>query len=93
MSYKYVFDNIRQLRYISLGAKMKAITLKLEDQQLRLLDEVSKATHIPKSAPIRQGIDLVLRQTKEDILSAGLRGEIDQLLKEDQDLLKRLAKA
>lgn len=72
---------------------MKALTLKLEDQQLRLLNEVSQSTHIPKSALIRKGIELILRQTKEDILSLELRQEIDRLLKEDRTLLKRLAKA
>ncbi len=72
---------------------MKAISLKLEDEQLRLLDEVSQVTHIPKSALIRKGIDLVLRETREGILSPQLRNEIDNLLKEDQKLLKRLAKA
>ncbi len=66
---------------------MKAISLKLEDEQLRLLDEVSQVTHIPKSALIRKGIDLVLRETREGILSPQLRNEIDNLLKEDQKLL------
>ena len=66
---------------------MKAISLKLEDEQLRLLDEVSQVTHIPKSALIRKGIDLVLRETREEILSPQLRNEIDNLLKEDQKLL------
>ena len=72
---------------------MKAITLKVEDKQNRLLDEVSKSTHVPKSALIRKGIELVLRQTKEDILSGELRREVDQLLTEDKELLKKLAKA
>ena len=72
---------------------MKAITLKVDDRQLKLLDDVSKATHVPKSALIRQGIDLVLRQTKEGLLSLELRQEIDKLLNEDRKLLNRLAKA
>lgn len=72
---------------------MKAVTIKLEDRQARLLDKVSRVTHIPKSALIRQGVDLVLRRTKEDVVSLELRDEIDKLLKEDQELLKRLAKA
>ena len=71
---------------------MKPISLKLEDQQLRLLEAVSKETHIPKSSLIRKGIDLILRQFKEDVVSAQLHREIDDLLKEDKELLKRLAK-
>lgn len=72
---------------------MKAMTLKLEEHQLKLLDKVSRATHIPKSALVRKGIDLVLRQMKEEVISPELRREIDELLTEDYELLKQLAKA
>ncbi len=71
---------------------MKAISLKLEERQIKLLGEVSRATHIPKSALVRKGIDLVLRQTREEVLSPELRREIDSLMREDRPLLKRLAK-
>lgn len=72
---------------------MKAISLKLDERQVDLLDQVSQATHIPKSALVRRGIDMVLREMKENVISAELRREIDELLTEDQKLLKRLAKA
>ena len=72
---------------------MKAISLKVDERQVELLDQVSRATHIPKSALVRKGIDLVLRQMKEEVISVELRREIDALLTEDQELLKRLAKA
>ncbi|MBI4489866.1 MAG: ribbon-helix-helix domain-containing protein [Deltaproteobacteria bacterium] len=72
---------------------MRAISLKLEDRQLDLLDQVSRSTHIPKSALVRKGIDMVLREMKENVISAELRREIDELLTEDRELLKRLAKA
>lgn len=72
---------------------MKAMSLKLEAHQLRLLEQVSKATHIPKSALVRKGIELILLQLKEDVLSPHFRQEVDALLQEDHELLKRLAKA
>lgn len=72
---------------------MKPYTLKIEEEQLNLLTEVSKRTRIPKSALIRKGIELVLQQTSEDVLTPELRQEIDRLLHEDRNLLKRLAKA
>ena len=72
---------------------MKAISLKLEDRQLELLEQVSRATHVPKSALVRKGIDLVLQQAKEDVISVDFRREVDALLRQDQSLLKRLAKA
>ncbi len=91
-----MLDNTNIVRYITLlevKQTMKAISLKLEDRQVELLDEVSRATHIPKSALVRKGIELVLRQMKEEVISADLRREIDALLSEDRELLKRLAKA
>ena len=72
---------------------MKAISLKLDDQQLKLLDEVSRATNIPKSALVRKGIRLVLMQAKEDVITPQLKREIDSILREDSKLLKRLSKS
>ena len=72
---------------------MKAMSLKLDDRQLKLLEQVSKSTHIPKSALVRKGIELVLQQAKEDVISSAFRREVDALLSEDQALLKRLANA
>ncbi|MBI4356014.1 MAG: ribbon-helix-helix domain-containing protein [Candidatus Omnitrophica bacterium] len=72
---------------------MKAISLKLEDGQIRLLEQASKATHIPKSALVRQGIDLILHQLKEDVVSPDFRRAVDAFLSEERELLKRLAKA
>ena len=71
---------------------MKAISLKLEDRQVKLLEEVAKASRIPKSALSRRGIDLVLEQLKADVVSADFRREVDALLRQDHELLKRLAK-
>lgn len=72
---------------------MKAISLKLEERQLKLLEQASRSTHIPKSALVRKGVDLVLQQLKDDVLSVGFRREVDALLTDDHELLKRLAKA
>ena len=71
---------------------LKPISLKIEANQLKVLDAVAKETHIPKTTLIRQGIDLILRQHKEDVVSARLQKEINSLLTEDKELLKRLAK-
>ena len=39
---------------------MKAVSVRLEGRQWRLLEKASKAIGMPKSALIRHGIDLVL---------------------------------
>ena len=71
---------------------MKVISLKLEERQVKLLEEAARASHIPKSTLIRKGIDLVLEQLKSDVVSTEFRQEVDALLREDHALLKRLAK-
>ena len=72
---------------------LKPVSFKIDETQLRILDSVAKETHIPKTTLIRQGIDLILRRHREDAVSARLQKEIDALLAEDKELLKRLAKA
>ena len=72
---------------------MKAISLKVEDRQLELLEQVSRVTRVPKSTLVRKGIDLVLQQAKQDVISEEFRREVDALLHQDHTLLKRLAKA
>ena len=72
---------------------MKAMSFKLEDRQMKLLEQVSRASRIPKSSLVRKGIELILLQAKEDVISADFRREVDALLSQDRELLKRLAKA
>ena len=72
---------------------MKAMSLKLDDRQLKLLEQVSRTTHIPKSALVRKGIEIILLQAKEDVISEDFRRKVDALLSRDRELLKRLAKA
>lgn len=70
---------------------LKAVTFKMDPQQLKLLEAISSETRIPKSALIREGIDLLIRQHKEDIVSAELQKDIALMLDEDKELLQRLA--
>ncbi len=72
---------------------MKPMSLKIEEKQLKMLNAVSEETHIPKSTLIREGIELIIRQHREDVVSAAFQKEIDVLIKEDKSLLKKLAKA
>ncbi|MFP4473847.1 MAG: ribbon-helix-helix domain-containing protein [Candidatus Omnitrophota bacterium] len=72
---------------------MRSISFKIEETQLKFLEAVSSETHIPKSTLIREGINLIIRQHKEDIVSGEFQNEIDALIKEDKGLLKKLADA
>ncbi len=72
---------------------LKAFTAKIDEKTLKALKAVSERTRIPQSELLREGIALVLRRHAEDVLTVGLKNEIEALLKEDSALLKRLAKA
>ena len=70
---------------------MIPVSFKVEKRQFKLLNKLAQETNIPKSVLIRQGIDLLLLRSKEEVLTPGLRREIETLLAEDQQVLKRLA--
>ncbi|MBF0254135.1 MAG: ribbon-helix-helix domain-containing protein [Candidatus Omnitrophica bacterium] len=70
---------------------MKVITTKIEEQQDQRLKSLSKASHVPVSALIRKGIDLLLKQSQEDMLTSEFRKEVEAVILEDRDVLKRLA--
>lgn len=72
---------------------MKTMSLKIGERQLKLLKEVSRTTRIPQSALVRKGIELVLLQAKEDVITPEFRREVDAMIREDRDTLKRLADA
>jgi len=71
---------------------MKAISLKLEEKQVELLDQVSRATHIPKSALVRKGIDMVLREMKENSARYLVRKLNSKDAREIQTLIEILEK-
>ena len=53
-----------------------------------------KAYHLfAQMTLVRKGIELILLQVKEDVISTTFRREVDALLSHDRELLKRLAKA
>ena len=70
---------------------MIPVSFKVEKRQFKLLNKLALETNIPKSVLIRQGIDLLLLRSKEEVMTPGLRREIEALLAEDQQVLKRLA--
>ena len=72
---------------------LKAFTTKLDKKTIDALKALSLKTSIPQSELVREGIALVLRRHAEDIMTPSLRAEIEDLLQEDQKLLRRLSKA
>lgn len=72
---------------------LKAYTTKLDEKTLKALKAVSERTRIPQSELVREGVELALRRHAEDILTPELRQDIEDLLREDKKLLRRLSKA
>ena len=71
---------------------LKTITTKIEETQLKELKKISKKTKWPQSVIIRQGIEIILKQLKEDTLSTEYLSQVENVINEDKHLLKNLAK-
>lgn len=72
---------------------LKALTTKLEEKRIRALRVLSGKTRIPQSELIREGVDFVLRKYQEAVLTPEFKEEVENLLREDRQVLDRLAKA
>lgn len=72
---------------------LKPFNTKLEEKQIDLLDRISSATHIPKSVLVRQAIDILVDQYKEDIISPEFTQIVNESLGQNIKLLKKLSKA
>ena len=63
--------------------RMKTVRIRLEDRQMRLLEQASRATRISKASLVRRGIDLILRQE-------ALRAELEAVNRRHGKTLKAL---
>jgi len=71
---------------------LKTITTKVDENQLKELKNISKKTKWPQSVIIRWGIDFILNQLKEDVLSPEFRSHVETVITEDKHLLNKLSK-
>ncbi len=72
---------------------LRPFNTKLDEKQIELLDKISVTTHIPKSILVRQAIDILINEYKEDIISPEFTKLVDESLKQNLGLLKKLSKA
>ncbi len=72
---------------------LRPFNTKLDEKQIELLDKISITTHIPKSILVRQAIDILINEYKEDIISPEFTELVDESLKQNLGLLKKLSKA
>ncbi|MBI2069034.1 MAG: ribbon-helix-helix domain-containing protein [Elusimicrobia bacterium] len=73
--------------------ELKPFTTKLDKKTIDALKALSLKTRIPQSELVREGIALVLRRHAEDVITPYLRTEVEDLLQEDRNLLRRLSDA
>jgi predicted DNA-binding protein len=69
---------------------LKPFNTKLKEEQIRLLDEISERTHIPKSRLVRQAIDLLIAEYQNDVITPQFVRLVDESISENLHLLKRL---
>ena len=68
---------------------MNTITIRLDDRMAKLLAQASRATRVPQSSLIRQGIDLILLEITQ---TARFRAARDTVNRRHGKTLRALAK-
>ena len=66
---------------------------KLTLEQIKALKKISKATHIPQAVLVRQGVNIIIEELKDKTVSLDFLNLAKKRVKEDKELLKKLAKA
>ena len=64
---------------------------KLTLEQVRALKKISEKTHIPQAVLVRQAIDILIEELNKKVSSLNFLGLVKKKVKEDNELLKRLA--
>lgn len=72
---------------------MVSLTLKVPEKMVKVLKGISHDSQVPQSALIRRGIELVILERQEDVITPEIKGMVDDLIREDRKLLERLAEA
>lgn len=64
---------------------------KLTSKQVRALHALSEKTHIPQAVLVRQAIDIFIETLDKRAVSLDFLSLVKKKVKEDRELLKRLA--
>ncbi len=64
---------------------------KLTPEQVKTLQDISEKTHIPQAVLVRQAIDILIKTLGKRTVSRGFLSLVKKKVKEDKELLKRLA--
>ena len=64
---------------------------KLTSEQVKALKRISKETHIPQTALIRQAVDILIEELDEKAVSLNFLRLIKKKVTEDKKLLNKLA--
>jgi len=70
---------------------LKTYAIKLEEGQIKALKRLSRETKIPQEELLRQAVDLLLREWKDDHERLEFIKRLDERLEEDREAMKRLA--
>lgn len=64
---------------------------KLTPEQVRVLKDISEKTHIPQAVLVRQAIDILIEEVSKKPVSLNFLDFVKKRVKEDKELLKKLA--
>ncbi|MBL7081319.1 MAG: ribbon-helix-helix domain-containing protein [Candidatus Omnitrophica bacterium] len=64
---------------------------KLTSDQVEALRDISEKTHIPQAVLVRQAVDILIEELSKKAVSLNFLSLVKKKVKEDKELLKRLA--
>lgn len=66
---------------------------KLTPEQIKALRKISEETHIPQAVLVRQAVDVLIEELSKKAVSLNFLNLAKKKVKEDKELLKKLAKS
>ncbi len=64
---------------------------KLTPEQVKALRKISKQTHIPQAVLVRQAVSMLIEELSEKAVSLNFLNLVKKKVKEDKELLNKLA--
>ena len=70
---------------------MKSVTFKVEEEKSKALQMLARERRVPYSTLVRDGIDKVIQESRDSVITPELRKWVDASLTKNAALMRKLA--
>ncbi len=71
---------------------MKSVTFKVEKEKYKALQMLARERRVPYSTLVRDGIDKVIQESRDSVITPELRQWMDKFFEKNDALMRDLAK-